>query len=116
MQDLQEIFNRMQETKKKQKDIRTVYKDALAASEEYKELKEKINTLRERMKQIKNSIEESLASELTKLDDFKIDLESDATMLSDMALSKLMKGETVQVVDQYNNSYEPLFMVKFKKA
>ncbi len=116
MQDLQEIFNRMQETKKKQKDIRSAYKDALAASEEYKEIGDKIKTLRERKKQIENTIKESFASELTKLDDFKIDLESDATMLSDMAMTKLMKGETVEVVDQYNNTYQPVFTVKFKKA
>ena len=116
MIDIQEIFNRIQETKKKQKDIRSAYKEALAASEEYKEIKEKIDTLRARKKQIEASVKENFAGELTKLDDLKIDLESDAVMLSDMALSKLMKGETVQVTDQYNNNYEPLFTVRFKKA
>ncbi len=116
MIDIQEIFNRIQETKKKQKDIRSAYKEALASSEEYKEIKEKIDTLRARKKQIEASIKENFAGELTKLDDLKIDLESDAVMLSDMALSKLMKGETVQVTDQYNNNYEPLFTVRFKKA
>ena len=29
----------------------------------------------------------------------KIDLESDAVMLSDLAMTKLMKGETVEVKD-----------------
>lgn len=115
MQDLQEVFNRIQETKKKQKDIRSAYKEALASSEEYKELDQKIKTLRERKKQIENSIKEQFASELTKLDDYKIDLESDTVMLSDIALTKLMKGETVQVMDQYNNTYNPLFAVRFKK-
>ncbi len=116
MIDIQEIFNRIQETKKKQKDIRSAYKEALAASEEYKEIKDKVETLKARKKQIETSIKENFSSELTKLDDLKIDLESDAVMLSDMALSKLMKGETVQVTDQYNNNYEPLFTVRFKKA
>jgi predicted nuclease with TOPRIM domain len=116
MQDLQEIFNRMQEVKKKQKDIRSTYKEALDSSEEYKDVTDKLKTLRERKKQIENTIKESYSTELTKLDDFKIDLESDAQMLSDMALTKLMKGETVQVVDEYNNTYEPLFTVKFKKS
>jgi hypothetical protein len=27
-----------------------------------------------------------------------------------------MKGETVQVTDKYDNSYEPQFSVSFKKA
>lgn len=106
----------MQEVKKKQKDIRSTYKEALDSSEEYKDVTDKLKTLRERKKQIENTIKESYSTELTKLDDFKIDLESDAQMLSDMALTKLMKGETVQVVDEYNNTYEPLFTVKFKKS
>lgn len=116
MQDIQEIFNRMQEIKKQQKDIRSAYKEALDGSLEYKEIGEKMKTLRERRKQIENTIKGDFSSEYSKLEDFKIDLESDRTMLSDIALTKLMKGETVQVVDEYNNSYEPLFTVKFKKT
>ena len=116
MQDLQQIFNHIQEIKKKQKDIKTAYRDALSASEEYKNLTEKSKELRARKKQIETSIKGDFSSEFQKLDDYKIDLESDFTMLSDAAMSKLMKGETVQVTDEYNNNYEPLFTVKFKKA
>jgi predicted nuclease with TOPRIM domain len=116
MQDVQEIFNRIQELKKKAKDIRSAYKDALAASGEYSEVGEKIKTLRERRKQIETSVKNDFSGEFTKLEDFKIDLESDNTMLSDAALTKLMKGETVEVTDEYNNKYEPMFSVKFKKA
>lgn len=116
MQDIQEIFNRMREIKKQQKDIRAAYKDALATSAEYQEIGEKLKTLREKKKQIENVTKQSFASEFNKLDDFAIDLESDATLLNDAALSKLMKGETVQVVDEYNNTYEPEFSVKFKKT
>ena len=116
MQDIQEIFNRIQEVKKKSKDIRSAYKDALATAGEYKEIEEKIKTLRERKKQIETSIKNDFSGEFTKLEDYKIDLESDNVMLSDAALSKLMKGETVQVVDEYNNNYEPQFSVKFKKT
>lgn len=115
MQDIQEIFNRIQENKKKQKDIRSAYKSALESSGEYKEICEKMKTLRERKKQIENTTKESFAGELTKLDDLKIDLESDAVVLSDLALSSFVKGNTVQVVDEYNNKYEPVFKVNFKK-
>lgn len=116
MADLQEIFSRMQETKKKQKDIKSAYRDALNSSEEYKNLTDKLNELRAKKKQIENSIKQDFSSELQKLDDYKIDLESDSTMLSDAAFTKLLKGETVEVVDEYNNSYEPAFSVKFKKT
>jgi predicted nuclease with TOPRIM domain len=116
MQDIQELFNRIQVTKKQAKDIRSAYKDALSSSGEYVEINEKIKTLRERKKQIEASIKSDFSGEFTKLEDYKVDLESDNTMLSDAALTKLMKGETVQVVDEYNNTYEPQFNVKFKKT
>ena len=116
MQDLQQIFNHIQEIKKKQKDIKTAYRDALSVSEEYKNLTDKSKELRARKKQIEESIKGDFSSEFQQLDDFKIDLESDFTMLSDAAMTKLMKGETVTVTDEYNNNYEPLFTVKFKKA
>jgi len=116
MADIQEIFLRIQATKKKQKDIRSSYSEALAASGEYKEVSEKIKTLRARKQQIELAIKADFQSEFTKLDDYKIDLESDNAILADAALTKIMKGETMEVVDEYENKYEPAWSVKFKKA
>ena len=31
-------------------------------------------------------------------------------------MTKLMKGESVSVSDEYENEYEPVFSVKFKKT
>lgn len=115
MQNIQEIFNRIQEAKKKQKDIRTAYKDALASSLEYQELTEKLKTMREKKKEIERVTKEQFSSEFIKLDDLKIDIESDQEMLNDIALSKVMKGESIEITDEYDNEYEPLFSVKFKK-
>ena len=115
MQNIQEIFNRIQVNKKKQKDIRTAYKDALASSLEYQELTEKLKTMREKKKQIEQTTKEQFSSEFIKLDDLKIDIESDQEMLNDIALSKVMKGESIAITDEYDNEYEPLFSVKFKK-
>ena len=116
MATLQEIFNRIAETKKKQKDIRSAYKDALATSLEYQELTEKMKTLREKKKQIEQATKAQFSSELTKLEDYAIDLASDNELLSDAALSQLMHGEKVEVTDEYGNAFEPVFSVKFKKS
>lgn len=116
MQDIQEIFNRIQEIKKKQKDIRSSYKEALASSQEYVELVDKLRTMREKKKQLENTIKSDFSSEFTKLDDLKVDLESDMEMLSDIAMTKVMKGETIEIKDEYENNYEPVFTVRFKKA
>ena len=37
-------------------------------------------------------------------------------MMNDIALSTLMKGETVVVKDEWDNEYEPAWKVAFKKA
>jgi len=37
-------------------------------------------------------------------------------MINDIAMTMVMKGETVSVNDKYENEYEPLFTVKFKKV
>ncbi len=116
MQSVQEIFARLQENKKKQKDLRAAYKDALETSLEYQEVTEKLTTLREKKKQIEQTVKENFANELTKLDDLKIDMASDTEVLTDMAMTQLMKGETVEVKDEYENTYQPVFKVNFKKV
>ena len=116
MADIQEIFSRIQLTKKKQKDIKATYRDALDSSAEYKEIVDKLKTLREKKKQIEMSVKAQFASEFNQLDAIKTDLESDTTLLSDAALTLLMKGGHVEVQDEYHNVYDPIFQVKFKKA
>jgi hypothetical protein len=116
MQDIQEIFNRIQEAKKKQKDIKKAYKDALATSLQYQEIGEKLKTLRVQKKEIEISTRNSFSSEFTKLEDLQIDIESDQELLNDVAVSKLMKGESLAIKDVNDQEYEPIFSVKFKKV
>ncbi len=116
MKDIQEIFNRMQETKKEMKDLRQSYKDALASSHEYVQLVDEMKTMRERKKSIESAVKETCMAEIHKLEDLKIDLESDKELISDIAMSQIMKGESIQITDQYDNEYEPKFSVAFKKA
>jgi len=116
MQNIQEVFVRIQQHKKKMKDLKTSYSDALRTVQEYVEISEKLKTLREKKKQIENTIRQDFANEFQQIEDLKIDIESDQEMLNDIALTTVMKGETVAVTDEYEQSYEPVFQVKFKKA
>ncbi len=116
MQNIQSVFNRVQKAKNKQKDIKNAYNDALAADPHYQEIKEKMKTLREKKKQIENTIKNQFASEFIKLEDLKIDIESDSELLSDITFSSMMKGESVELKDQFGNNYEPRFKVTFKKV
>jgi len=116
MDKLQEAFNRIQEIKNEQKKIKSAYRDALSTSPTYQKVSEDLKELREKKKKIEQDVRVDFSSEFTKLDDMKIDLESESVLLNDIAITYLMKGETVKVTDQYENAYEPTFSVKFKKA
>lgn len=116
MQDIQSIFNRMQTTKKKQKDIRTLYKDALANHPQYAQTVDELAILREKKKQIEAAVKVDLASELDQLEALATDLKSDQVLLSDIAMTMLMKGERLEVQDEYHVNYDPVFTVRFKRA
>lgn len=116
MQNIQEIFDRIQKAKTRQKAIKAMCREGLADIPEYTEINDKIKNLRERKKQIEQTIKEGFAKEITEFEDLKVDIDSDNELLSDIALTQLMKGETVEVKDQYENQYEPLFTVRFKKV
>ena len=116
MQDIQTVWQRIQEAKKKQKELKSIYKDALATSMEYEDINTKLKTLKEKKKQVENTTKEQFASELTKLDDLKIDIASDTELISDIAMTQLMKGESIAIKDEYDNEYEPIFKVNFKKV
>jgi uncharacterized coiled-coil DUF342 family protein len=116
MQNAQEVFNKIREMKKEQKDLRDMYKDALAQADEYEELIEEITTLREKKKQIETRIQAELGRAWEKFDDLKREVETEKEMLNDIALTTLMKGETVEVKDEFDNAYEPTWKVNFKKA
>jgi hypothetical protein len=115
MERIQEVFNKIEEIKKEQREIKKSYRDALSNSQEYQDVVDKLSTLKDRKKQVEEGIKDDFNSEFTRLEDLKIDLEAEKEMLSDIALNKLVKGEKLEIKDQYDNQYEPIFSVKFKK-
>ncbi len=116
MQNIQEIFNKTREMKKEQKDLKEMYKDALAQADEYEEIIEQMKQLREKKKQIETRIQGQMGRAWDKLEDIKLEMETHKEMMSDIAMSTLMKGEKVEVKDEYENPYEPIFKVNFKKV
>jgi len=115
MQDIQEIFNRVQDAKKKKKDLETTYKDALGTSLEYQEMKDQLKVLRDKKKRLETTIREQFASEFTQLEDIKIDIASDMELITDIAVTRMMKGESIAIKDKDDNEYEPIFKISFKK-
>lgn len=113
---MQEIFARIQESKKEQKKFKDMYKQALDNSEEYQKTKEELKKLREQKKNIENRVKEEFSQELEELEKIKKSIADDQQLLSDVALNKVAKGEKVEVTDEHSTQYEPVFTVKFRKA
>jgi predicted phage-related endonuclease len=114
--ELKEVFERIKENQKKQKDIKNAYRDALMTSADYQTIVEKMHALKEKKKSIENQIKSDFASEFSQIDDIKMDIATDRELMSDIALTTMMKGKTIDLQDEYGNNYEPIFNVKFKKV
>lgn len=116
MANLQEIFNRIQKSKKEQKEIKTMYRDALVNSDRYKKTTEELTEMKLKKKKIEEDIQTDFRSEFNKLEVLKADIQNDQMLLSDAALTKVAKGEIVEIEDDKNNKYEPIFSVRFKRV
>ncbi len=115
MKNIQEVFDRISQIKKEQKSAKGAYKDALDNSDNYRKITDELKTLKEKKKQTETVIQRELGEQFQKIEDLKLEMESNKEMLSDIALTTVMKGETVEVKDEYGNVYEPVWSVKFKK-
>ena len=115
MANLEEVYNRLQESKKKRRDISKMFKDELSNSARYQEIVEEMKTLRDEKKSIETTIRNS-TKEYREIDDIKADIQTDSELLTDIVLNKFLKSEPVEIVDEDKNTWHPVFKVNFKKT
>lgn len=115
MAEAQEIFNRIKEKKNEQKNLKDIHRSVLANSQEYQLILEELKELKDKKKKIQSSLESDLKEEFAKIDEIKSYIASDREMLSNIALTQMLKGEKVEVADEHNNKYGPVFSVRFEK-
>ncbi|NCN07476.1 hypothetical protein GW933_02165 [Candidatus Falkowbacteria bacterium] len=116
MASLEEVFNRIKDSKKEQREIRLIYKDALATSKDYQDILVEFEAIKDKKKKIEQDVKVQFKNELEQLEGLKLDIKTDNELLGDLALTQLMKGETVEITDEYENKYQPAFSVRFIKA
>ena len=115
MKDLNSVFSQIQKLKKEQREIRAAYKDSLKSSDVYQKILDELTELKNRKKEIEDGIKLEMKSSFEKLENLKYDIETSNEMMSDIALTHFAKGEPIQIKDEYENEYEPIFSVKFRK-
>lgn len=113
--NLFDTFNRIQKAKSEQKEIKAMYKDALENNKEYQKSFEDYKKARDEKKKIEQEIKEEFRSEFDKLEILKNEIMTDSELLSDMVISKVAKGDKIELTDEFENRLEPVFKVKFIK-
>lgn len=115
MKNAQTVFSKIQELKREKRTIRKEYTDILDSQQEYAGIVEEIRKLRAKKAHLETIAKESMGSRFTRLEDVAREILSLQEMLSDISLSSLVDGQPVEVTDEYENKYEPIFKVKMKK-
>lgn len=116
MSDLKDVLQRIRAKKQERKKVNEVFRDVLSQSKRYQEVLEELKALKAKKKHIEIELQRELISESEKAERLAQDLKTDVQLLSDMALTKFMKGETIEVTDENDVKYEPVFKVTFKKS
>lgn len=115
-QNLNEVFKRLQEKKKEQRELKRMYRDALSINGQYQEVLEELEALKLKKKKIEAGVQTDFKEEIDKIEGLKLHIAGDSQMLSDIALMQLTKGEEIKVIDENKVEYEPIFTVRFKKS
>lgn len=116
MQDVQQVFNELEDAKQEKKEINREYKDILEQNADYQEICEKIKELQEIKKQHEFSAQNDMGMRWERFEELKGEIKKLKEMISDISLTTMMNGETVEVRDQYDRLYEPKYNVDFKKV
>ena len=116
MHDLPSVLQRIRKTKKEVKELNQIVKDSFAASQAYQKILDELKEFKAKKTRYENEIRQECAEEIEKMNRLKTSLKGDQQLLSDLALTKFMKGETIEITDENDTRYEPVFKVTFKKT
>lgn len=115
MPQLEEIYKRLEKNKKRKREIAKMISDELSHDSRYKELKEEMKALREEKKAIEQTVRAG-APDAPEMDELKAEIQTDMELLSDLALNMYMKDQSIEIKDEYDQSWFPQFKVSFKKG
>lgn len=115
MSTLEDIYARLEKNKKRRKEINKMLKDELSHSSRYQEILEEMKTLREEKKGIEQDVRAG-NSDVAELEELKAEIQTDQELLADQTLNMYLKNETVEIKDEYDQTWYPVFKVNFKKS
>ena len=112
---LKELHDRIKIEKSKRKDLKKIVKDTLTNSHAYNEALQAVELAKEKLSRVKAALMDDLREELVSIDKCNNEIKSDQMLLSDVAMTELMKGQTVEIDDpDVEHILNPVFKVSFK--
>lgn len=116
MKDIKQVYLQMQQKKRKKNELGKMIRDALSVHPQHKELTEELKRLREKKKSVENQVMADCLAEADQIDLLKLEISAANELLSDIALSMYVGGQTVEIVDEERGvKLTPTFSVKFQK-
>ena len=116
MPDLKEIHARIRAKKDEKKKVNVIFKDVLAGSKPYQDVLEELRKLNMKKIQLKQELWSDFGTELEQLERLTLDVKTDEILLTDLSLTMLMKGQALDLTDENDVKYEPVFRITFKKT
>jgi uncharacterized coiled-coil DUF342 family protein len=116
MKDIQEIFNELQGLKKDVSETRKDYRNILTQDPEYQSILDDMEEFKINKKATEESAKTSLGSSWEKLEENVQKIKDLEQIITDVAMTNLMDGKTVEVRDEWDTLYEPIYKINFKKA
>lgn len=113
MQQAQTIFSKLQKNKKKLAELKKQLNDEYKQNTEYLDVDLRVKTEQKKRAAIRKTIDEQFPDMVNEINDLKIDIASDKEMLNDIILSNYLKGESVELFNEYAQAQLPIFEVKF---
>ncbi len=115
MQNIQEVFDQIQEFKQTRKEIGREYRDTLVQTDGYEDLKAEIKKLREKKKGKEAEVQAGMGSRWDEYEKATAEISSLEEMLTDIAMTTIMDGKSINIKDKNNVEYEPSYKITFKK-
>lgn len=116
MPDLKELHARIRAKRDEKKKVNVIFKDVLAGSKPYQDILDELKKLTLKKIQLKQELWSDFGKELEQMERLALDLKTDEILLSDLSLTMLMKGQPLEITDENDVKYEPVFKVTFKKT
>ncbi|MCC7522686.1 hypothetical protein IT407_02720 [Candidatus Uhrbacteria bacterium] len=116
MPDLKELHARIRAKRDEKKKVHVIFKDVLAGSKPYQDVLEELKRLNTKKIQLKQELWSDFGKEMEQMERLALDLKTDEMLLTDLSLTMLMKGQSLELTDENDVKYEPVFKVTFKKT